>query len=58
MAHSSGTLAHFSGDELEVLGEQEGGLAAAKWSPDGELIVLLGVDMAADDSLQSAGFAH
>ena len=37
---------------LEVLGEQEGGIAAAKWSPDGELLVLLGANLATDDSLQ------
>lgn len=44
-----------SGDgepNLEVLGEQEGGIAAAKWSPDGELLVLLGANLAAEDSLQ------
>ena len=37
--HESGVVSKFEPEsfELEVIGEQEGGIMAVKWSPDGEL---------------------
>ena len=87
LAHASGTLSHIKNKiELEVLGEQEGGLSAARkwdfgqfstfisfevrypksyrkkvrksqipnirWSPDGELLVLISSNLTGEDSLQ------
>lgn len=38
--------------EVEELGVQEGGILASRWSPDGELLLIIGSDLEAEDSLQ------
>ena len=54
MCHESGVVAKFDISEfvMEVLGEQEGGICAVRWSPDGELVVIVGAELEAADSLQ------
>ena len=55
VCHLSGVVAKFDigAFALEVLGEQEGGISGVKWSPDGELVVMVAAgDLSADDSLQ------
>ena len=53
-AHQSGILAQFSpsSDDLEVLGEQDEGLLGARWSPDGELLVMVSQVLTSHESLQ------
>ena len=53
-AHQSGVLSKYitEDSELETLGESEEGISAAKWSPDGELLILVSQQLLREDSLQ------
>mgnify|MGYP000269361155 CR=1 FL=1 len=54
MCHLSGCVSKFDilTFELEIIGEQEDGIQSIKWSPDGELVVMLGNVIQSEDALQ------
>ena len=54
ISHENGLVAKFDFDDflLDIVGETDGGISAAQWSPDGELVIIVSADLTASDSLQ------